>query len=149
MLTLIKKNEEGLVLDPQESNKHKTYLDIAKLWAKESHCERNKVGCIIVKDQMIISDGYNGTPHGFNNSCEIDNITKEEVIHAEANAICKFAKSTNNSINSTIYITVAPCFECAKLIIQSNIKRVIYQEDYRNNKGLQLLRKAKIDYDKW
>ena len=144
----IQKNEERLVLEAQVSNKHSTYLTIASIWALESHCERNKVGCIIVKDNMIISDGYNGTPHGFNNTCELDNRTKEEVIHAEANAICKLAKSTNTSIGSTIYITVAPCFECAKLIIQSDIRLVIYREDYRNDKGLQLLKEANIQYDK-
>ena len=130
------------------SNKHDTYLTIAAIWALESHCKRNKVGCIVVKDNMIISDGYNGTPSGFNNICELKDTTKEEVIHAEANAICKLAKSTNSSIGSTIYITVAPCFECAKLIIQSDIRLVIYREDYRNDKGLQLLREANIQYDK-
>ena len=141
-----------MALEALESNKHDTYLTIAAIWALESHCERNKVGCIIVKDNMIVSDGYNGTPHGFNNKCEIIDLgittTKEEVIHAEANAICKLAKSTNSSIGSIIYITVAPCFECAKLIIQSDIRLVIYREDYRNDKGLQLLREANIQYDK-
>ena len=136
-------------MDQQVLNKHDTYLKIASIWALESHCIRNKVGCIIVKDNMIISDGYNGTPHGFNNKCELNNITKPEVIHAEANAICKLAKSTNTAVGSTIYITVAPCFECAKLIIQSDIKLVIFKEDYRNDKGLTLLRKAKIQYGKW
>ena len=135
-------------MEAQVSNKHDTYLTIAAIWALESHCERNKVGCIVVKDNMIISDGYNGTPTGFDNRCELEDSTIEEVVHAEANAICKLAKSTNSSIGSTIYITVAPCFECAKLIIQSDIKLVIYKEDYRNDKGLQLLREANIQYDK-
>ena len=98
---------------------------------------------------MIISDGYNGTPHGFDNKCEIKDTTKEEVVHAEANAICKLAKSTNSSIGSTIYITVAPCFECDKLIIQSGIVRVVYKNDYKNNRGLMLLKKAGINNDQW
>ena len=135
-------------MEAQEYNKHDTYLYIASIWAEESHCERNKVGCIIVKNKMIISDGYNGTPHKFDNNCEINNITKPEVIHAEANAICKLAKSTNSSIGSILYVTVAPCFECAKLIIQSGILRVIYKDDYRNDKGLKLLKEANISYDK-
>ena len=135
-------------MDQQALNKHDTYLKIASIWALESHCIRNKVGCIIVKNKMIISDGYNGTPHKFDNNCEINNITKPEVIHAEANAICKLAKSTNSSIGSMLYVTVAPCFECAKLIIQSGILRVIYKDDYRNDKGLKLLKEANISYDK-
>ena len=136
-----------MVLEAREYSKHDTYLYIASIWAEESHCERSKVGCIVVKDNMIISDGYNGTPTGFNNTCELENKTKKEVIHAEAHAICKLAKSTNNSKDSIIYITVAPCFECAKLIIQSSIKLVVYKENYRNNEGLQLLKRANIQYD--
>ena len=134
---------------PQAPKKDKTYLEIAEFWSGESYCERNKVGCIVVKDQMIVSDGYNGTPHGFDNRCEIRDVTKNEVIHAEANAICKLAKSTNSSIGSTVYITVAPCFECAKLIIQSGIIRVVYMDPYRNNKGLMLLKEAGINHDQW
>lgn len=135
------------------SNRDAIYLKMAALWAENSTCERKKVGALIVKDSMIISDGYNGTPHGFDNKCEIyvnnlceekDLETKPEVLHAESNAITKLAKSTISSKGSTLYVTMAPCFECAKLIIQCEIKAVFYSEKYRDEGGLKLLKKAKI-----
>lgn len=154
------------------------YLRIAKIWGENSFSRRNKVGAIIVKDGMIISDGYNGTPKGFDNNCEnevkcdvesdsLDGgasicktynndcskcphhylVTKPEVLHAEANAITKVAKSTNSSDGSTLYVTLSPCLECSKLIIQSGIKRVVYNEVYRNTDGLELLKKAGIEVE--
>ena len=112
------------------------YLRMARIWAENSYCERRKVGALIVKDKMIISDGYNGTPSGFENVCELDDgTTKPYVLHAEANAITKVAKSNNNSLNATLYVTASPCLECAKLIIQSGIKRVVYSEKYRLEDG--------------
>ena len=153
------------------------YLRIAKIWSENSYSRRNKVGAIIVKDGMIISDGYNGTPSGFDNNCEnevkcdvdpsdsLDGgasicmtynddcnkcphhylVTKPEVLHAEANAITKVAKTTNSSDGSTLYVTLSPCIECAKLIIQAGIKRVVYNDVYRNTDGLELLKKAGIE----
>lgn len=122
------------------------YLRMARIWAENSYCERRKVGALVVKDKMIISDGYNGTPSGFENVCEDENnVTKPYVLHAEANAITKLARSSNNSDGSTLYVTAAPCIECAKLIIQSGIKRVVYGEKYRLEEGLNLLRKANIE----
>ena len=122
------------------------YLRMARIWAENSYCVRRKVGALVVKDKMIISDGYNGTPSGFENVCEDDNnVTKPYVLHAEANAITKLARSSNNSDGSTLYVTAAPCIECSKLIIQSGIKRVVYGEKYRLEEGLDLLRKAKIE----
>ncbi len=122
------------------------YLRMARIWAENSYCQRRKVGALVVKDQMIISDGYNGTPSGFENICEEgDNVTKPYVLHAEANAITKLARSDNNSQGATLYITASPCIECAKLIIQAGIKRVVYGEKYRLDDGLQLLRKANIE----
>ena len=122
------------------------YLAMAGIWAGNSYCERRKVGAIIVKDKMIISDGYNGTPEGFENVCEDDNgLTKPYVLHAEANAITKVAKSNNSSFGSTLYVTSSPCMECSKLIIQSGIKRVVYMEQYRNTEGLELLQRAGIE----
>ena len=119
------------------------YLRMARIWAENSYCERRKVGALVVKDKMIISDGYNGTPSGFENVCEDENnVTKPYVLHAEANAITKLARSSNNSDGSTLYVTAAPCIECAKLIIQSGIKRVVYGEKYRLEEGINLLRKA-------
>lgn len=124
----------------------KRYLRMAAIWAENSYCQRRKVGAIIVKDQMIISDGYNGTPAGFENVCEDENgLTKPYVLHAEANAITKVAKSANNCDGSTLYITAAPCLECSKLIIQAGIRRVVYSEDYRSEEGLNLLRKVGIE----
>lgn len=122
------------------------YLRMAQIWAENSYCERRKVGALVVKDKMIISDGYNGTPSGFENVCEDDNnVTKPYVLHAEANAITKLARSSNNSDGSTLYVTAAPCIECSKLIIQSGIKRVVYAEKYRLEDGINLLKKAKIE----
>ncbi len=119
---------------------------MAKIWAKNSYCIRKQVGALIVKDKMIISDGYNGTPAGFENNCEDkDNKTKPYVLHAEANAITKVAKSTNNSENATLYVTCSPCLECAKLIIQSGIIRVVYCENYRIEEGIELLKRAGIE----
>lgn len=121
------------------------YLRMAQIWAENSYCERRKVGALVVKDKMIISDGYNGTPSGFENVCEENNVTKPYVLHAEANAITKLARSSNNSDGSTLYVTSSPCIECAKLIIQSGIKRVVYGEQYRLEDGINLLRRAGIE----
>ena len=122
------------------------YLRMASIWAENSYCERRKVGALVVKNKMIISDGYNGTPSGFENVCEdSNNVTKPYVLHAEANAITKLARSNNNSDGSTLYVTAAPCIECAKLIIQAGIKRVVYGEKYRLEEGLDLLKKANIE----
>lgn len=119
---------------------------MATVWAKNSYCVRRKVGALIVKNRMIISDGYNGTPAGFENVCEDENgITKPYVLHAEANAITKVAKSGNSSDGATLYVTDAPCVECAKLIIQAGIKRVVYSKDYRITDGLDLLKRASIE----
>ena len=122
------------------------YLEMARIWAQNSYCQRRQVGALVVKDGMIISDGYNGTPSGFENICEDDNnVTKPYVLHAEANAITKLARSSNNSEGATIYITASPCIECAKLIIQSGIKRVVYGEKYRLSDGIELLERAGIE----
>lgn len=119
---------------------------MALIWAENSYCKRRKVGALIVKDKMIISDGYNGTPSGFENICEDENnVTKAYVLHAEANAITKIARSGNSSDGSTLYVTATPCIECAKLIIQAGIKRVVYSEPYRLQDGLDLLKRAGID----
>ncbi|KGN98059.1 CMP deaminase [Porphyromonas gingivicanis] len=132
-------NEKQLELD-------RRYLRMARIWAENSYCVRRKVGALIVKDKMIISDGFNGTPSGFENVCEDDTgLTKPYVLHAEANAITKVAASTNNSSGATIYITAAPCIECSKLIIQCNIARVVYSEEYRLTDGVDLLRRAGIE----
>ena len=134
----------------EEENKQRNldyrYLRMARIWAENSYCERRKVGALVVKNKMIISDGYNGTPSGFENVCEdSNNVTKPYVLHAEANAITKLAQSNNNSDGSTLYVTAAPCIECAKLIIQAGIKRVVYGEKYRLEEGLDLLRRANIE----
>ena len=124
------------------------YLQMAKIWAQNSYCQRRQVGALVVKDGMVISDGYNGTPSGFENICEDENnVTKPYVLHAEANAITKLARSNNNSDGSTIYITASPCIECAKLIIQAGIKRVVYGEQYRLTDGIDLLKRAGIDVE--
>ena len=133
-----------------QENLDKTYMRMAEELAKLSYAERKKVGCLIVKDTQIISEGYNGTPKGFDNNCEyydyVDEMyTKPEVLHAESNAITKLARSTNSSSESTLYVTLAPCYECSKLIIQSGIKRVVYKERYHNITGLDLLSIAKIE----
>ena len=133
------KEDKQLLLDLR-------YLRMARIWAENSYCERRKVGALVVKDKMIISDGYNGTPSGFENVCEDENnITKPYVLHAEANAITKLARSSNNSDGSTLYVTAAPCIECSKLIIQAGIKRVVYGEKYRLEDGINLLKKANIE----
>jgi dCMP deaminase len=122
------------------------YLEMARIWAKNSYCTRRQVGALVVKNNMIISDGYNGTPSGFENICEDDNgVTKPYVLHAEANAITKLARSNNNSEGATIYIIASPCIECAKLIIQAGIKRVVYGEKYRLMDGIELLERAGIE----
>ena len=124
----------------------KRYLRMARIWASNSYCIRRQVGALIVKDKMIISDGYNGTPSGFENECEDEQQhTKSYVLHAEANAITKLAKSNNSSDGSTLYITTSPCMECSKLIIQSGIIRVVYEEKYRITDGLDLLKRAGIE----
>ena len=130
----------------KQENLDKRYLRMASIWAENSYCQRRKVGAIIVKDQMIISDGYNGTPSGFENICEDeDGRTKPYVLHAEANAITKVARSNNSSDNATLYVTASPCVECAKLIIQAGIKRVVYNELYRICDGLDLLTRTGIE----
>lgn len=122
---------------------------MAAVWAKNSYCKRRQVGALLVKDRMIISDGYNGTPSGFENSCEDENgVTKPYVLHAEANAITKVAKSGNSSKHATLYVTASPCMECSKLIIQSGISRVVYRDEYRLTDGVDLLRKAGIEVEK-
>ena len=126
------------------TNKDIAYMKMAMIWSENSSCERKKVGAIIVKDKMIISDGYNGMPSGFPNDCEIDGETKPEVLHAEANAITKLARSHNSSEGATLYVTMQPCMECSKLIIQSGIKRVVYVESYRDDRGLRLLVQANV-----
>ncbi len=135
---------------PHNKNKQnkfdKSYMEMAFVWANNSYCERRKVGALIVKDRMIISDGYNGTPSGFENVCEEENnTTKPYVLHAEANAITKVAKSNNSSNGATLYVTDSPCMECSKLIIQSGIKRVVYTREYRITDGLDLLKRAGIE----
>lgn len=122
------------------------YLRMARIWAENSYCVRRQVGALVVKDKMIISDGYNGTPSGFENICEDENnLTKPYVLHAEANAITKLARSNNNSDGATLYVTASPCIECSKLIIQAGIKRVVYGEHYRLEDGIELLKRANIE----
>lgn len=122
------------------------YLRMANIWAENSYCRRRQVGAILVKGQMIISDGFNGTPAGFENVCEDEaGVTKPYVLHAEANAITKVARSNNSSQGSTLYVTASPCLECAKLIIQAGISRVVYHEMYRITDGLELLHRAGVE----
>ena len=134
-----------------ENNKKQRDLDIrymrmARIWAENSYCQRRKVGALIVKDKMIISDGYNGTPAGFENICEDENgLTKPYVLHAEANAITKIARSGNNSEGATLYVTTSPCIECSKLIIQAGIKRVVFSNLYRVTDGIDLLKRAGVE----
>ena len=126
-----------------------SYLEMAEVWARNSYCKRRQVGALIVKDRMIISDGYNGTPSGFENICEDENgVTKPYVLHAEANAITKVAKSGTSSLGSTLYVTASPCLECSKLIIQAGIKRVVYKDEYRLTDGVDLLRRAGVEVEK-
>ncbi len=134
-------NEKQLILD-------KRYMRMARIWAENSYCERRKVGALLVKNKMIISDGYNGTPSGFENKCEDENnVSKSYVLHAEANAITKIARSHNSSDGATLYVTASPCIECSKLIIQAGIKRVIYGEMYRIMDGVELLQRAGIEVE--
>ncbi len=133
-------------MNNKQDNLDYRYLRMAQIWAENSYCIRRQVGCLVVKEKMIISDGYNGTPSGFENVCEDDNkVTKPYVLHAEANAITKLARSSNNSDGATLYVTASPCIECAKLIIQSGIRRVVYGEQYRLNDGIDLLKRAGIE----
>ena len=124
------------------------YIEMAEIWAKNSYCKRRQVGALLVKDNMIISDGYNGTPSGVENVSEENGVTKPYVLHAEANAISKVAKSGNSSEGATLYVTASPCIECAKLIIQSGIKRVVYKDEYRLTDGVDLLVRAGIEVQK-
>jgi len=134
------------MVDNKQNLLDRRYLDMAKIWAENSYCKRRKVGALLVKDKMIISDGYNGTPSGFENNCEDENDkTKAYVLHAEANAITKVAKSNNSSQGSTLYVTSSPCLECAKLIIQAGINRVVFTEKYRLEDGIKLLERAGIE----
>ena len=137
-------------MDKQEQF-DRSYLEMARVWAKNSYCTRRKVGALLVKDRMIISDGFNGTPAGFENICEdpATGKTKPYVLHAEANAITKVAKSGNNSAGATLYVTDAPCLECAKLIVQAGIKRVVYLIEYSVRDGIELLRRAGIEVCKY
>ena len=136
---VMKTKEKELMLD-------KRYMQMARIWAENSYCERRKVGALIVKNKMIISDGFNGTPSGFENVCEDENnVSKPYVLHAEANAITKVARSNNSSDGATLYVTASPCIECAKLIIQSGIKRVVFGEHYRITDGIDLLKRAGIE----
>ncbi len=125
------------------------YLQMAHIWAENSYCKRRQVGALIVKDKMIISDGYNGTPSGFENICEDEHShkTKPYVLHAEANAITKVARTSNNSEGATLYVTTSPCIECSKLIIQAGIKRVVFDELYRHHEGLELLERVGIELE--
>lgn len=137
-------------MDKQEQF-DRSYLEMARVWAKNSYCTRRKVGALLVKDRMIISDGFNGTPVGFENVCEdpATGKTKPYVLHAEANAITKVAKSGNNSDGATLYVTDAPCLECSKLIVQAGIKRVVYMIEYSVRDGIDLLRRAGIEVCKY
>ena len=133
-------------MDTKQRKLDERYLRMARVWAENSYCTRRQVGALVVKDKMIISDGYNGTPSGFENICEDENnLTKPYVLHAEANAITKLARSSNNSDGSTLYVTASPCIECAKLIILAGIQRVVYGEKYRLTDGIDLLRRANIE----
>lgn len=138
------------VMNKKQEQFDKSYLRMALVWSANSYCKRRKVGAILVKDRMIISDGFNGTPSGFENICEDEEgKTKPYVLHAEANAISKVAKSGNNSSGATLYVTDAPCMECSKLIIQAGIKRVVYMIEYRVRDGIELLQRAGIEVTKY
>lgn len=133
-------------MDKKQLKYDKAYLKMAKEWGELSHCKRKKVGALIVKDRMIISDGYNGTPSGFENECEDEeNKTKWYVLHAEANAILKVASSTQSCKGATLYITLSPCKECSKLVHQAGIKRIVYIRDYKDDAGLKFLKKAGVE----
>ncbi|MBD5275257.1 MAG: dCMP deaminase family protein [Bacteroides sp.] len=139
------KSENKLYQEGKQRLLDERYLRMAQIWSENSYCIRRKVGALIVRDNMIISDGFNGTPSGFPNVCEENNVTFPYVLHAEANAITKVARSNNSSEGSTLYVTASPCMECSKLIIQSGIKRVVFSDLYRIQDGLDLLRKAGIE----
>lgn len=133
-------------MDIKQDTLDRRYLRMARIWAENSYCRRRQVGALIVKDRMIISDGFNGTPAGFENVCEdADGVTKPYVLHAEANAITKVAASNNSSAGATLYVTASPCLECSKLIIQSGIRRVVFHELYRLADGLELLERAGVE----
>lgn len=133
-------------MDDKQRQLDRRYLRMARIWAENSYCKRRKVGALVVKEKMIVSDGYNGTPSGFENVCEdANNVTLPYVLHAEANAITKLARSSNNSDGATLYVTASPCIECSKLIVQAGIRRVVYGERYRLEDGINLLRKAGIE----
>ncbi len=146
-MTLFLPNNPKLQMDKNKQNRYdKAYLRMALEWAKLSHCKRKQVGAIIVKDRMIISDGYNGTPTGFENTCEDENgDTKWYVLHAEANAILKVAGSTHSCSNGTLYLTLSPCRDCAKLIHQAGIKRLVYMNAYKDKSGIEFLAKAGVE----
>ena len=145
----MKKNQRDKKMGYNEDKQYQLddrYMRMARVWAENSYCIRRQVGALIVKDKMIISDGYNGTPSGFENICEDEGgVTKPYVLHAEANAITKLAKSHNSGDNSTLYVTASPCMECSKLIIQSGIKRVVYSDLYHNTDGVELLKRSGIE----
>ncbi len=139
------KPEKNLYPEEKQRLLDERYLRMAQIWSENSYCVRRKVGALIVRDNMIISDGYNGTPSGFPNVCEENNVTFPYVLHAEANAITKVARSNNSSEGATLYVTASPCMECSKLIIQSGIRKVVFSDLYRIQDGLDLLRKAGIE----
>ncbi|MBQ0103701.1 MAG: dCMP deaminase family protein [Prevotellaceae bacterium] len=134
-----------MIDEEKQHNLDMRYLRMAQIWSENSYCQRRKVGALVVKNHMIISDGFNGTPSGFENVCEENDVTKPYVLHAEANAITKLARSHNSSEGATLYVTASPCLECSKLIIQAGIKRVIYGEQYRLLDGIELLKRAGIE----
>ena len=140
---------QNIIMNEKEKKQEqldKRYMRMAFIWAENSYCQRRKVGALLVKNKMIISDGYNGTPAGFENICEDEmNVTKPYVLHAEANAITKVARSHNSSDGATLYVTSSPCIECAKLIIQAGIKRVVFADSYRLSDGVDLLKRAEIE----
>jgi len=127
----------------------KMFMAMARSCTLASKAVRKKVGCVVVKNGQVISNGFNGTPSGFDNTCEVNDVTKPEVLHAESNALMKLAQSTNSSTGSTMYLTCSPCFDCAKLIIQAGVERVVYEESYRKLDGLELLQRANIQIDKF
>ena len=132
--------------EDKQKSLDRRYMRMAFIWAENSYCRRRKVGALLVKEKMIISDGYNGTPSGFENVCEDESgVTKPYVLHAEANAITKVSRSNNSSEGATLYVTSSPCIECAKLIIQAGIKRVVYADSYRLSDGIELLQRAGIE----
>lgn len=138
-------SEKKAYMEEKQRQLDERYLRMAQIWSENSYCLRRKVGALIVRDNMIISDGFNGTPSGFPNICEENNVTFPYVLHAEANAITKVARSNNSSEGSTLYVTASPCMECSKLIIQAGIKRVVFSDLYRIQDGLELLRRAGVE----